>query len=526
MVNLPRWQIIMIALIVLLGVVYAAPNLLFSRQQAMQMADEGSILPHQQISLGLDLRGGVYLLLGVDLSALVEQDRENLQEGIRGALNEAGLVESQVGVVGEAVEVTLPPGADASQARSAINALQQGLAIDSPADDTLRVSFTEAVLRERTNAVMAQSVEVMRRRIDETGTREASIQRHGEDRIIIQVPGFDDPARLKAIIGTPAVMSFRFVNENARPGDRIPPSYEVLPAAESERRAGFPESYVVSKRVMVDGDHLTNSQATFDENGRPAVSFSFDTLGAKRFGDATRDNIGRIFAIILDDEVISAPRIQSAITGGNGIITGSFTVQSAQELALLLRAGALPAPVSYLEERTVGPGLGADSIAAGQIAAILGMVFVVVFMVGAYGLFGAMASAALVINLILIAAALSVLQATLTLPGIAGIVLTIGMAVDANVLIFERIREELSNGRGPVTAVDAGYRRAMTTIFDSNLTTLIAALLLFQFGTGPVKGFAVTLSLGLITSMFSAIMVTRLMMTYWLRRRRPQALAI
>jgi len=526
MVHLPRWQVILIALVVLAGVIYAAPNVLFSRDQAARMADEASIVPHQQISLGLDLRGGVYLLLGVDLSALGQQDRDNLMEGIRGALNEAGMVDSQVGVVGEAVEVTLPAGADTGEARRVITGLQQGLAVESPRDGVLRVSFTEAALRERTTQVMAQSVEVLRRRIDETGTREASIQRQGDDRIVIQVPGFDDPERLKQIIGKPAVMSFRFVNENLSPNDRIPPSYVVLEADESERRAGFPSHYVVSKRVMVDGDHLTDAQASFDQNGRPAVSFSFDSLGAKRFGDATSDNIGRIFAIILDNKVISAPRIQSAITGGNGIITGNFTVESAQDLALLLRAGALPAPVTYLEERTVGPGLGADSIRAGEIASVLGLVAVVVFMAGIYGLLGAIASVALMINLILLVAALSVLQATLTLPGIAGIVLTMGMAVDANVLIFERMREELHNGRGPVTAVDAGYRRAMATIIDSNLTTLIAALLLFQFGTGPIKGFAVTLSLGLITSMFSAIMVTRLIIAVWLRRRRPQTLAI
>lgn len=525
MVNLPRWQIILIALVVVAGLVYAAPNLLLSRDQAERLADEGSILPHQQISLGLDLRGGVYLLVGVDIEYVHEQDRENLAESIRSALNEAGIAYSEIGIVGSAVSVTLQNPDDASAARSTINDLQSGLAIDSQGE-TLRVSFTDAALQERATAVLAQSVEVMRRRIDETGTREAAIQRQGDDRIVIQVPGFDDPERLKAIIGTPAVMTFRFVNEQLSPDDRIPPSYEVLPAAETERRAGFPSHYVVSKRIMVDGDHLTNAQASFDENGRPAVSFSFDTLGAKRFGDATRENVGRIFAIILDEQVISAPRIQTAITGGNGIITGNFTVQSAQELALLLRAGALPAPVEYLEERTVGPGLGADSIRAGEIASVLGLVFVVVFMVIIYGLFGAMASTALLINLVLLIAALSVLQATLTLPGIAGIVLTMGMAVDANVLIFERMREEVRNGRGPVTAVDAGYRRAMSTIIDANLTTLIAALLLFHFGTGPVKGFAVTLSLGLVTSMFSAIMVTRLMVALWLRRRRPQALAM
>jgi protein-export membrane protein SecD len=298
----------------------------------------------------------------------------------------------------------------------------------------------------------------------------------------------------------------------------------VLPSDERDA-AGNPIRYVVKKRVMVGGDTLTDAAATF-QDGQPVVSFSFDPVGAKRFADATRDNVGKLFAIVLDDKVISAPVIREPILGGRGIISGRFTVQEAQDLALLLRAGALPAPLNILEERTVGPGLGADSVQAGKIASILGLVFVIVFMAAAYGLFGAMANVALIANLVLILAVLSGLQATLTLPGIAGIVLTIGMAVDANVLIFERIREEARGGRGPVSAIDAGYRRAMTTIIDSNLTTLIAAVLLFQFGTGPVKGFAVTLAIGLVTSMFTAIMLTRLLVVTWLRRRRPQALAI
>jgi protein-export membrane protein SecD len=276
---------------------------------------------------------------------------------------------------------------------------------------------------------------------------------------------------------------------------------------------------------MVSGENLTDAAATFQDN-QPVVRFTFDTLGSKRFCDASRQNVGKLFAIVLDRKVISAPVLREAICGGTGIISGQFTVQETQDLALLLRAGALPAPLTILEERSVGPGLGADSIAAGKIASLLGLVLVIVFMAAIYGLFGAMANVALLVNLVLILAALSGLQATLTLPGIAGIVLTIGMAVDANVLVFERIREETRNGRGPVTAIDAGYRRAMTTIIDSNLTTLIAALLLLVFGTGPVRGFAITLSLGLITSMFTAIMLTRLLIVTWLRRKRPQALAI
>ena len=524
MVQLPRWQVVLILLVVLAGIVYASPNLLFSRDQATQMADEGSWLPHQQISLGLDLRGGVHLLLEVDLPGAFEQDRENLADSIRREFNQDDIAYSDIGIFGEAAGATLANPDDLGRARTAIANLGQGLLVDVEDDRVIRVTLSDAEQRQRANNVMAQAIEVIRRRIDETGTREATIQRHGDDRILVQVPGLTDPERLKAIIGKTAVLSFRFVNDSVAPGGRVPASSEVLPSAEADR-PGFPESYVVSKRVMVGGDRLTSAAATFDQ-GRPVVSFAFDTLGAKRFGDATRDNVGRLFAIVLDDVVISAPRINEPITGGRGIISGSFTVQETQDLAVLLNAGALPAEVSYLEERTVGPGLGADSILAGEIASILGLIFVVVFMAAIYGLFGAMASLALLINLVLLVAALSVLQATLTLPGIAGIVLTIGMAVDANVLIFERIREEMRGGRGPVTAVDAGYKRALTTIVDSNLTTLIAALLLFHFGSGPIKGFAVTLSLGLVTSMFSAIMVTRLLVVTWLRTRRPQALAI
>ena len=325
-------------------------------------------------------------------------------------------------------------------------------------------------------------------------------------------------------MGKTAKLTFRFVVENATPDGPIPAGAEVL-LSDDEGATGLPRRYVVRKRIMVDGADLIDAQSTFQDN-LPVVSFSFDTVGAKQFAEATRRNVGKLFAIVLDDEVISAPVIRSPILGGSGIISGNFTIEEVNELALLLRAGALPAPLKVLEERSVGPGLGADSIRAGEIASMLGLVFVVVFMAGIYGLFGAMACLALGVNLVLIAAALSVLQATLTLPGIAGIVLTIGMAVDANVLIFERIREESRSGRGPVTAIDAGYRRALTTIIDSNLTTLIAALLLFQFGTGPIKGFAVTLSLGLISSMFTAIMFTRLMMVTWLRRTRPQSLPV
>jgi len=381
-------------------------------------------------------------------------------------------------------------------------------------------------MQQRLNNAMQQSIEIVRRRIDETGVREPTIQRQGERRIVVQLPGINNPERMKDILGKTARLTFRLVDVGVSPQSRdIPPGSEVLPADETGPNGEPVRRYVVRKRVMVSGENLTDASATFQQ-GQPVVAFSFDTVGARRFGQVTQENVNRPFAIVLDGKVISAPRIQEPILGGNGVITGNFTVQEAQDLALLLRAGALPAPLKILEERTVGPGLGHDSVRAGEFASVLALVAVVVFMGAAYGLFGVLADIALIANLILIMAALSALQATLTLPGIAGIVLTLGMAVDANVLIFERIREEAGNRRGPVSAVDAGYRRALTTIFDANITTLIAAVLLFYFGSGPVKGFAVTLAIGLVTSMFTAIMVTRLMVAGWIRRRRPQALPI
>jgi protein-export membrane protein SecD len=447
-------------------------------------------------------------------------------DGARLGLRKARIGYTNLGISDQEVIFTLRDPTTLDQAREIARGLSSDLLISTTEAGEVRLAFTEASLEERRSNVLNQAIEVVRRRIDETGTREPSIQRQGDDRILIQLPGVRDPERIKALLGRTAKLSFQLLDENVRPGiDPVPAGTVILPSDEIGPD-GEPIKYAVRKRIMVGGDTLIDSQPSTDQNNRPAVSFRFDSIGGKRFGEATRNNVGNLFAIILDGKVISAPRINEPILGGNGIITGSFTFQEVTDLALLLRAGALPASLLILEERTVGPGLGADSIRAGQIASVLGLAFVVVFMGLAYGLFGIMANVALITNLVLIMAALSGLQATLTLPGIAGIVLTIGMAVDANVLIFERIREEVRNGRGPVTAIDAGYRRAMTTIVDSNLTTLIAALLLFQFGSGPVKGFAVTLAIGLITSMFTAIMLTRMLVVAWLRHRRPQELPI
>ncbi len=520
MVQISKWQLALVCLILLLGFAFAAPNLL-PRSTAEGLPDW---LPKQQINLGLDLQGGSHVLMEVQFDEAFEEQLANLVDAVRQELRSARIGYTNLGVQGDGVTVELTDPARTEEVRSLLRDLGEGLVLSVEDETRFRLQFSEEAIAERQRNIVNQSIEIVRRRVDETGTREPTIQRQGDDRILIQLPGIGDPARIIDLIGQTAKLSFRFVDENALPGGRVPPTAEVLPSQETDA-SGQARRYVVSKRVMVSGEQLVDAQATFQE-GQPVVSFTFDTAGAKRFADATRDNVGRLFAIVLDDEVISAPVIREPILGGSGVISGNFTVQEAQDLALLLRAGALPAPLTVIEQRAVGPGLGADSVRAGEIAAVVGLAVVLVFMAAAYGGFGMMANIALIVNLILILAALSGLQATLTLPGIAGIVLTLGMAVDANVLIFERMREEIRNGRGPVTAIDAGYRRALNTIIDSNLTTLIAALLLFQFGSGPVRGFAVTLAIGLVTSMFSAIMVTRLMVIFWLRRRRPQALPI
>ncbi len=522
MVQIPRWQTFLILAVLLAGVIFAAPNLL-SPKTAAELPDW---VPHDQINLGLDLQGGSYLLLEVDIDGVIEEQLDNLVDTARASLRSEKIGYTGLGVDGEEVVFNLRDPARIDEARQLIRDISNEVLIDVSEDGAFRIAFTDQSLIQRRNSVIEQSIEVVRRRIDETGTREPSIQRQGDERILIQLPGVRDPERIKALLGQTAKLTFHFLDESVlRPGvDPTPAGTEVLPSDDLDAN-GDPIEYAIKRRVMVSGETLIDAQPAFQDN-LPVVSFRFDPVGAKRFGKATQENVGRIFAIVLDGRVISAPRIRTPIIDGNGVISGGFAVQETQDLALLLRAGALPAALTILEERTVGPGLGADSIRAGEIASILGLILVIVFMAAAYGLFGAMADVALIVNLILMMGALSVLQATLTLPGIAGIVLTIGMAVDANVLIFERIREESRNGRGPVTAIDAGYRRALTTIIDSNLTTLIAAVLLFSFGTGPVKGFAVTLAIGLVTSMFTAIMLTRSLVVFWLRRLRPQALPI
>jgi len=521
MVQYPKWQVVLVLVILFLGAIFAAPNLL-GRDTAERLP---SWVPREQINLGLDLQGGSYLLMEVDIDTVIRERLDSLVDGIRSSLRRERIGYSKLGVDGQTVTFRVRDAQNVDQARDAIRDVAREFVMQAGDDGVFRLRYSEQTLKDMAANVMSQSLEIVRRRIDETGTREPTVQRQGDDRILVQLPGLRDPERIKSLLGKTAKLTFRLVDEAAAgDGSRVPPGSEILFSSEPGP-GGVPRRYVVKKRIMVSGDTLTDAAATF-QDGQPVVSFSFDSVGAKKFGNATSENVGRPFAIVLDNQVISAPVIQSPILGGRGIITGRFSVQEVQDLALLLRAGALPAPLAILEERSIGPGLGADSIKAGKIASVLGLILVVVFMAGAYGLLGAMANVALVANLILLLAILSGLQATLTLPGIAGIVLTLGMAVDANVLVFERIREEIAGGRGPVTAIDTGYRRAMATIIDSNLTTLIAALMLFMFGTGPIKGFAITLAIGLVTSMFTAIMLTRLLVVIWLRRRRPQQLPI
>lgn len=513
--------------ILLAGIILAIPNLL-TEQQAAQLP---SWLPAKRISLGLDLQGGSHLLFSVDVRAAIREDLESTREAVRDELRKAKIKYTGLEVVENSVVVKLGDVADRDKARELLIAAagDKKLTIDDTGN--VKLEFDEKTLDARITRSVEQSIEIIRRRIDETGVREPTIVRQGQDRILIQLPGVKDPERVKELIGKTAKMTFQFVDNSVSAEEvlngsiPLPPGRVVLPYADSDR-ANRPSALVVEKRVMVSGENLVDAQPTTNQLGQWVVNFRFDSLGAKKFGKATQDGVGRLFAIVLDGKIISAPVIKQPILGGSGVIEGGFTAQSAQDLALLLRAGALPAPLKVEEERTVGAELGADSIAAGKWASLMGIVLISIALFAIYGLFGLFANIALFFNFVLLIAALSVLQATLTLPGIAGVVLSLGMAVDANVLIHERIREEIRAGRGPVTAIDAGYRTASGTITDANLTVIISSVFLYLFGSGTVKGFAVTLILGTIISMFTAVVVARLCTVYWLRWARPTSLPI
>lgn len=522
MMYFERWKVWLITIVCIWGVAYSAPNLMSDAMKA-KFAEMSSWLPNKSVSLGLDLQGGAHLLMQVDMDYAVKNRLNDMSEAAKRDLLKERIGYVGLRIEGESVLFQLRAQDDEtrSKALKIARKLYEGVEADISDDGLITATLSPMAVTEIKTQTLNQSIEIVRRRIDETGTREPAIQRQGYERILVQLPGVDDPERIKQLLVKTASMTFHLVDENSsEPGARLSPSSIMYPMKENPQI-----QLAVKKRAELQGERLVDAQPSF-EDGMPVVTFRFDRIGTDKFCRITRENQHKRFAVVLDKEIVTAPSINEPICGGAGRISGRFTVQETVDTSLLLRAGALPAPLTFMEERTIGPSLGADSVESGKVASLMGMCFVLVFMIAVYGLFGIFANIALLVNVALIFAVLSVLQATLTLPGIAGIVLTIGMAVDANVLIFERIREELRNGRSILSSVETGYGHAMSSIIDANLTTLIAALMLFSFGTGPIKGFAVTLWVGILTSMFSAILLTRLMVVMWLKAKKPQTLPI
>jgi preprotein translocase subunit SecD len=527
MIHLSRWKVILLALSVAFGVLFAFPNLLTpSQREALP-----GFVPSGGVNLGLDLQGGSYLLLEVDVSEMRTARLENLREDVLATLATARV--TPLAATPDEAGVTVSFGTRAQQdaAFEALRELTQAAGMNVSErtirrlpDNRLRVAYTDQALRAMGPDAVTQSIEVVRRRIDALGTREPSITRQGADRIVVQAPGESDPAALERVIGQTAQLTFQMVDDvnsiDQALAGLVPPDSELL----------FDDQqipYLVKRRVLVSGENLTRANVGADQSGRPAIDFRFDGVGGRRFGEATTANIGKQFAIILDGKVISAPTIQSAITGGTGQITGSFSIQSAAELVTLLNGGALPAPLDVIERRTVTAELGADAVAAGTVSTAVGFAVIVLFMFLAYGiLFGGISVIGLLLNGLLIIAAMSMTGAALTLPGIAGLILTFAVAVDANVLIYERMRDEARQGRSVIASMDAGFNRAMGTIIDANLTTLVAALIMFIFGAGPVRGFAWTLTIGVFTSMLSAVLVAQVGLAWWLKVAKPKKLPI
>jgi protein-export membrane protein SecD len=531
MLHFSRWKALSIIAAVLLGLLFALPNA-FDRATWQRLPLVGDLGP---VVLGLDLQGGSHVLLEVDRNDLETQLSKQLIADIRQTLREQKIRYSGLGRAGNAVAVRITDAADQDRAFTVLRKLSQPVAtgifgtgmVTNEYDvarqgDVMRFTFTTGGLESKISLAVEQSLEILGKRIDDLGTREPTIQRQGVDRILIQVPGLQDPERLKELIGKTAKLQFKLLCESQpdAPTDKPPLDCEEFPL----REAGAPPMWVqTSSRATVEGEDLVDAQPAFDSRtNEPIVSFRFNQKGALRFGKLTQENVGRPFAIILDNVVMSAPVINEPILGGTGQISGRFTTEEASDLAIVLRSGALPAKLTVVEERTVGPSLGSDSIRAGVIATVIGLIGVVVFMVVGYGLFGVFANIALLANLVMLVGLLSFMGATLTLPGIAGLLLTLGMAVDSNVLVYERIREEWRSGRSPVSAIETGFRAAMATIIDANLTTLIAVAVLFGVGSGPVRGFAVTLGLGILTTVFTAFTLTRLIIAWWLGAARPK----
>jgi preprotein translocase subunit SecD len=532
MLYFTRWRAAAILLTAFVVCLFAVPNFIPAK-----VVESWPKWAQRHVVLGLDLQGGSHILLEVDTAAVRKEKLEALRDDVRRVLRDARIGYTGLAVRGNGVEVRVREGTNSADARAKLQTLSQpvGGILGTPGQNSpeisddgnglYRLSVTDQAIQERVRQAVEQSIQIIERRVNELGTVEPLIQRQGADRVLVQVPGLQDPTRLKELLGKTAKLDFRLVDQSMSAEQaqqtRAPPESEILPGAKGQG------SYLIEKRVMVSGGDLTDAQPGFDQRtNEPIVSFRFNTAGARKFAQVTQENVGKPFAIVLDNEVISAPVIREPILGGSGQISGNFTVQGANDLAILLRAGALPAPLTIIEERTVGPGLGQDSIEKGKLSSYVGAAMVIVFMLVTYGLFGLFANVAVAINVAMIFGVLSMLGATLTLPGIAGIVLTVGIAVDSNVLIYERIREEVRGGRTPINAIDAGFSRALATILDSNITTFIAAAVLFYIGTGPVRGFAVTLGIGILTTVFTAFTLTRLIVASWVRWRRPQHVPI
>ena len=520
MLYFTRWKALGVILTALIVCLCAVPN--FFPDHVVKTWPKWA---QRHVVLGLDLQGGSHILLEVDSSSVKKDKLEQVRDDVRRTLRDAKIGYTGLAVRGESVEVRVKD-TDLTNALAKLRELSQPLGgilgssgqrsveVSDAGGGLIRLTVPPAAITERVRQSVEQSIQIVERRINELGTVEPLIQRQGVDRILVQVPGLQDPTRLKELLGKTAKLDFRMVDSTVSPDQaqqgRLPPDSELLMSSTSPK-----VPYVIKKQVLVSGGDLTDAQPGFDQrSGEPIVSFRFNTSGARKFATATLENVGQPFAIVLDNEVISAPVIREPITGGSGQISGSFTVQGANDLAILLRAGALPAPLTIIEERTVGPGLGQDSIAAGELASYVGSVLVIVFMLLTYRLFGFFANVAVAINVAMIFGILSLLNATLTLPGIAGIVLTVG------------IREELRAGRTAISAIDAGFTRALATILDSNITTFIAAAVLFYIGTGPVRGFAVTLGIGILTTVFTAFTVTRLIVAMWVAWKRPKTVPI
>ena len=540
MLQFQTWKVVAVIAICVIGFLTALPNFL-PLAWRNEIARSASFLPHRAITLGLDLQGGVYVLFEAEIEVAVKDKLQNLLDDVRKGLRKAKITYGGLSASKDAVRVQITEARKFDEARTFLKSLAQPLAggvigtseYDVEFDPTGNATLTMTNAgREQIRAnAMAQSVEILRKRIDPEGTKEITIQPQGSRRIIVQVPGENDPQKIISRGQAAAKLTFHLVDENALPADllagRVPAGSMLLNETVGRGASAQEVPIAVKERVIISGDMLNNAQGAFDgQTSLPVITFKFNTVGARRFADITRANVGKRFAAVLDGKVITAPNINEPILGGSGQISGNFTIEEANETAVLLNSGALFVPLKAEEQRTVGAELGQDAVESGSYAALGGLILVVAFMALQYRLFGIFANIALLANLLLLLGLMTAFGATLTLPGIAAFVLTMGMAVDANVLIYERIREEQRNGKPIMSAVDAGFSRAMSTIIDANLTTLLAGLILLMMGTGPVRGFAVALSLGIVTSVFTAVYITRLQVIWWLKSSRRTELPI